>query len=204
MAEKEEWLAAAEAVRVLTPVCGNSDYAAKLTICKRAHAGLVRASAQRLIIHDKSQDTVEVPKEFWWAEGHEALTQNWRTGDFDTWLDFANTRSPFLSGPKVHLQAFGVMFARADIEKMLPAPAPPADAATPATKGGRPPADWWEDLLIDLCFQYFRGDLQPTKQAEIEAAMHEWITAHSFEAATSTIRLRARKVWQAIQHDAEN
>ncbi len=28
-----------------------------------------------------------VPKEFWWAEGHEALEQDWKSGDFETTID---------------------------------------------------------------------------------------------------------------------
>jgi predicted nucleotide-binding protein len=51
-----------------------------------------------------------VPKHFWWAEGNEALVQDWASGDFDTWIDH-----------KQHLRAFGVSFARPDIEDMLPA-----------------------------------------------------------------------------------
>jgi hypothetical protein len=97
---------------------------------------------------------------------------------------------------------------RADIEKMIPAgtPAPaPTEMPTPTpTAGGRPPAAWWEDLLIDVCFQHFRGDLKPKTQADIERAMRHWITTHGYDAAPSTVRIRARKVWQAINREAEN
>jgi predicted nucleotide-binding protein len=47
----------------------------------------------------------------WWAQGEAALTQNWTTGDFETWIDH-----------KIHLKAFGVMFRRADVQKMIPPP----------------------------------------------------------------------------------
>lgn len=75
---------------------------------------------------------------------------------------------------------------------------------TTVAVGGRPPADWWEDLLIDVCFQHFRGDLKPKTQADIERAMQEWITARGFEAASSTVRTRARKIWQAIKREDED
>ena len=160
------------------------------------HAGLIRARADHFKMDKRSEDNFNIPKEFWWAEGHKALKQNWEAGDFDTWIDHTH-----------HLRAFGVSFFRADIEKLIPPesaaqpvlPSPPSPAA-----GGRPPADWWEDLLIEICFQHFRGDLKPKVQADIERAMQEWITTKGYEAASSTVRTRARKVWQAIKSEADN
>jgi hypothetical protein len=188
---KEEWIAAAEAVRLLKPVLGG-EYTAQQTICKRAHSSLIRARAERFMVGDVSRNATEVPKDFWWAEGGSALTQNWTTGDFDTWVKRG----------EVHLRAFGVSFSRADIEKMIPAGTPTPAPSTAA--GGRRTADWWPDLLIELCFRHFRGDLKPTKQADVERAMQQWISEHGFEAAVSTVRERARKLWQAIQREAEN
>jgi hypothetical protein len=195
---KEDWIGAADTVQLLKPVM--TPYTAQMTICTRAHSGLIRARADRFMTDSKMADNYEVPKAFWWAEGNEALEQNWKTGDFETWIDH-----------RVHLRAFGVSFLRADIEKMIPASkleAPPAPVAAPpassAAAGGRPSADWWEDLLIDVCFQHFRGDLQPKKQADIERAMQQWITGHGYNAADSTIRIRARKVWQAIKREGDN
>jgi hypothetical protein len=107
MSEKEEWISAARAV-VLT---GMSPYSAKCTICKRARAGLIKARAERFIDNGKSADDVDVPAEFWWADGGKALNQNWTTGDFDTWIKSSNHLS------SNHLQAFGVTFRRSDIER---------------------------------------------------------------------------------------
>ncbi len=68
----EEWISAAEAVRLLAPAL-KGEHAAKMTICKRAHAGMVHARAERFIIAERAADSVEIPTEFWWAEGHEHL-----------------------------------------------------------------------------------------------------------------------------------
>jgi predicted nucleotide-binding protein len=116
----EDWVTAAEAVRRLKPVLGG-EYTAQQTICKRAHSGLIRARAERFMVDEVSRDNCEVRKNFWWAEGNTALTQNWATGDFDTWIERG----------EVHLRAFGVLYLRADIEKLIPAdmPAPPRRAA---------------------------------------------------------------------------
>jgi nucleoside phosphorylase len=106
--EKEEWITAASALALLRMKHG----AATRTICKRAHAGLIRTRAVRFIRDGRPADDSEIPREFWWAEGEAALHQNWQTGDFDTWIDH-----------RIHLEAFGVSFRRADIERTRPTPA---------------------------------------------------------------------------------
>jgi hypothetical protein len=104
MSEKEEWISAASAVALL----GMKHLPGTLAICKRAHAGLIRARAVRFVDHGRSAGNADVPAKFWWAKGEAALTQDWATGDFETWIDDRN------------VQAFGVSFLRADIEKMVP------------------------------------------------------------------------------------
>jgi hypothetical protein len=104
------WITAAEALNLLKGPFGSA-YEAQMTICKRAHSGMIRARAQRFVMDDReTSDDFEIPKEFWWAEGHSALHQNWTAGDFDTWTPNKQT----------HLQAFGVSFLRPDIEKLIP------------------------------------------------------------------------------------
>jgi hypothetical protein len=105
--ETEEWISAASAVALL----GMKHLLGTRTICKRAYAGLIKARAARFIRDGESADNVDVPVEFWWAEGGAALDQNWTTGDFDTWIDH-----------RIHLQAFGVTFRRSDIERSNPVP----------------------------------------------------------------------------------
>lgn len=203
--DKEEWISAAEAVRLLAPN-GNGEYSAKMALCKRAHAGMVRTRAQRFIVAGRTRDNVELPRVFWWAEGHEALTQDWRAGDFDTWPDSSMLGGDLrLAAGKVHLEAFNVSFLRSQIEEMMPADrtsAPPPISPTPAVvPAGRPPADWWEDCLIDLCFLHFRGELPRKSQADIVRAMQSWISDHGYDAAESTIKLRAKKLMDAIRRD---
>ncbi len=202
----EEWMSAAEAEQLLKPAFGTHE--ARLTICKRAHSGMIRARAQRLITDSRAADNVEIPRVFWWAEGHDALNQNWKAGDFDTWVDSSRLTGNFhYSALKVHFEAFNVSFLRADIETLIPAgtPAPAeAPAAVPApVVGGRPPADWWDDLWIEICRQLYAGDLKPKKQTDIENAMLQWLSNRGKTPSTSTIRPRARKLWTAIQSEGE-
>jgi hypothetical protein len=190
--ESQKWISATEAVQLLKSALKGT-YSAQMRICARAHAGLIRARADHFKADKKSEDHFDIPKEFWWAEGREALRQNWEAGDFETWIDHT-----------LHLRAFGVSFFRADIEKLIP-PGSPEPAVSPsAAVGGRPPADWWEDLLIDLCFKHFHGELLHQKQADIVRAMQDWITAHGYDASESTIKIRARKLADAIRRDSES
>jgi hypothetical protein len=107
MPEEEEWISAASALALL----GLNFEIGKRAICKRAHAGLVKARSQRFIHDGRPTDDVDIPVEFWWAEGERALNQNWATGDFDTWINH-----------EIHLEAFGVIFRRSDIERLNPVP----------------------------------------------------------------------------------
>jgi predicted nucleotide-binding protein len=105
---RQEWVTASESLHLLKAAF--TAYESQMTICHRAHTGMIHARAERFIFGDKTYNDTDIPKEFWWAEGHQALSQNWTAGDFDTWTPDQQTR----------MQAFGVSFSRADIEKLIP------------------------------------------------------------------------------------
>ena len=97
------------APRTLAAVAADGDkWGARSAITKRAHAGLLRARA-RLFVSERGQaEFAQVPKEFWWAEGHEALEQDWERGDFSTWID-----------QTLQLRAYGVDFDFDGLRDML-------------------------------------------------------------------------------------
>ena len=118
-----EWMSAKEALAFLAMPYGGG----RQTICTRAYAGLIRAKAKRYIYEGRVTDDVYVPREFWWAKGDEALSQNWETGDFETTLPG--------SGLYDRIQVFGVRFLRSDVEDMKPTPAAnPTPSPSPARK----------------------------------------------------------------------
>jgi len=80
-----------------------------MAICARCHGGLIRSRAAVFDRHGQESRDVELPRQFWWAEGHEALEQNWDVGDFSTWID-----------SKEHWRAYGVRFALDDLLKLIP------------------------------------------------------------------------------------
>lgn len=74
--------------------------------------------------------------------------------------------------------------------------------ATCRPKGGRPIAQHWDDMWAATAVALFTGDLKPKSQADIEGAMLTWLEDNGFSAATSTVRGRARRLWDRLQ--AEN
>jgi hypothetical protein len=126
----EVWISAWEAIKLLKLVM--DQYSAQITICARAHDKLISAQAVRLVVEDhrwrnakiKEENDVEVPPEFWWARGDQALTQNWSAGDFETWI-----------GKEVLCKAYGVKFLRSDIMSMVPPDAQKRATDTQAKKG---------------------------------------------------------------------
>jgi hypothetical protein len=133
----EDWLTAAETRRIV--VNTTLSRSTNIAICTRAHAGLIRAHADMLIIGSESRADQLIHKEFWWAEGHAALEQNWETGDFETWID-----------KRFHIRAFGVKFHRDDIRRMVPAAFPSDARSEPRRSGGRSMSRDWPEWVAEL------------------------------------------------------
>lgn len=74
------------------------------------------------------------------------------------------------------------------------------DDRPPSTpKGGRPPAEFWDDLWSAIAIDLYTGALVPKSQADIERAMNDWISAKNQSCANSTVRKRARKLWDGLR-----
>lgn len=86
-----------------------------------------------------------------------------------------------------------------DYEQVSKTDADPADLPRPQSKrGGRPPADFWDDMWASIAASLYEGNLIPKSQADIERAMTAWIEARGHSAAVSTVRARARRLWDRI------
>jgi hypothetical protein len=334
----EEWLSAADTMSLVEAVLG--PHQARLTIARRAHHGLVRTRALRFISDKQSFDNAELPFKFWWAEGQEALEQDWIAGDFSTWInryeqwrafgvqfhrgdvlsilpaakeslpleekadvapsptqnwvsareavvrimsatgqdgmrslysiisyvrtghikacamvihekienryhereqEYRNAVVPlwfwekctsydssaldwqsgvfagrgYHNGRTMVVRLTGVQFDGDDLEILDPQNQPsrqesntkgltPAVTSSNRPKGGRPAAEWWDDLWVEICRQLYLGDLKPKMQSDIERAMLDWLANRGTTAAESTVRGRARKLWDAISAEDEN
>lgn len=67
-----------------------------------------------------------------------------------------------------------------------------------AKKGGRPPAQFWDDMWAFIAGALYEGSLNPKNQADLERAMTDWIESNNSHAAVSTVRSRARRLWDRI------
>ena len=95
----EHWIEAAQALEI----AGD-----RISLCTRLHAGLITARARTFSTAGQEARGVAVPKKFWWATGHEALEQDWTSGDFSTWIDRSQ-----------QLFAFGVTFPLSAVLEMV-------------------------------------------------------------------------------------
>jgi TIR domain len=159
--KKEEWITAADALRLLKPVFG--EYTAQLTICKRAYAGLIRARAEHYMINNQEAGAREVPKGFWWDEGHSELEQNWTSGDFTTYTNRGNTRH----------RAFGVSFSRADIEKLIPTEPEGVAAPKPEGETGGDRAMEW-DVFISHASEDKEDFVRPLAETLRRSGLRVW------------------------------
>jgi hypothetical protein len=130
----EEWIHASEAyARVQVHILRAGE-----AICERAHDGLIAARAERLLLGKKVVEPANIPQEFWWARGRAALKAKWPSGDFETWIDH-----------EIHCRAYGVEFARKDIERMLP-PTRSVDFARSAPGNYAPAAQCRAEVMQSL------------------------------------------------------
>jgi hypothetical protein len=167
------------------------------TIFKRSRGGLLRARAQSIIIEDRPwREDAIVPIQFWSSDDPKDENCNWTTGDFETRVDSAV------------IQAFGVAFYRPDLEASFPmAKFDPAEAMpfailpSRSTKGGRPPADHWDELWVEICRQIYTGELVPKRQSDVLKAMQQWCSDHGHSDAPSTLKPRAHRLWNVVFSD---
>lgn len=96
----EHWIEAAQALEI------SGD---RISLCTRLHAGLIAARARTITVEGQTAHGATVPASFWWAKGHEALEQDWASGDFSTWID--REKQVFV---------FGVTFALSAVLEMMP------------------------------------------------------------------------------------
>lgn len=105
-----EWISSKELMGAMGTRGFGSGSAQAQRVCKRAHAGIMRARAKTLYLGNERKDDEPVPAEFWFAEGHQALQQDWVSGDFSTWPTWLRRSQEW--------RAFGVEWSKEDAEAM--------------------------------------------------------------------------------------
>lgn len=75
----------------------------------------------------------------------------------------------------------------------------PKVATATQNAGGKPLAEHWDAMWAEIAIQLWTGDLQPKTQADIKAAMFEWLNANEIEAGDTGVTQRARALWKRWQ-----
>lgn len=179
-----EWIKAPLALRYVSEAL--SEYSAQMRICERAHAGLIAAKAERLIWSGKEVQNQLISNAFWWAEGHEALEQDWQAGDFSTWID-----------KKIEVKAFGVSFDFAALSELVPADKK-ADALQKISVSGR---DDWVSAAALFNAVVSRGDPMNATAVLAEACRLGQLGARAMRATYERRQGDFIPVWTAIEWD---
>ena len=182
-----DWIRAALALRY---VAGDqSEYEARLRICERAHAGLIGAKADVVVWQGQEERDRSIPKDFWWAEGNEALEQDWQAGDFATWID-----------QKIEVKAFGVSFDFTALSDLVPTEKKAAALRSISVIG----EDEW--ISSGELYQLLLGKYGPSGKARLalESALSlGQISGRALRATRyrSPLRDEERAVWGAVEWD---
>ena len=145
-----QWITAATAFSIVEQVAGSAE--ARFALCTRAHHGLLKSRADRFVVNGQSRESPLLDEAFWWARGHEALEQDWKLGEFSTWID-----------RKLHCEAFGVMFELHGVLALLPIELHPRIALSLSAAGN--PA--WVPAAQTRRHVYGPGGVSPMKADEV-------------------------------------
>ncbi|MCP5380663.1 MAG: hypothetical protein H6915_03015 [Novosphingobium sp.] len=153
----EQWIPASKAIEIAND---------EVALCTRLHAGLISARADLLIINHKEERSAKIPQGFWWSEGHAALQQDWRSGDFETWID-----------GKLQCKAFGVKFALSEVLEMVPFERR-ALIARSLSVAGNPD---WVSAQVARQLSYEAGHRKDPSEAILELARLGFVSGRAVE-----------------------
>ena len=117
-------------------------------------------------VSGNKRENVELPAGFWWAQGQDALNQNWATGDFSTWIN-----------QQALWEAFGVTFALAGVLELLPVERRAAAARSLSVVG----MPGWLSAKEARQFGYGRAGLNPASagRAIMDGCLLGYVTARA-------------------------
>jgi len=162
------------------------DTAARRRICERAHGGLIAAKAERIIWQGREESEHLIGKGFWWAEGGEALEQDWQSGDFSTWID-----------QKIEVKAFGVSFDFGALSELVPSDMK-ADALRRVSVAGH--EDWISAAQVHSAV-IARGNPMHATAVLAEASRLGQFGARAMRASFEARIDGSVRAWSAIEWD---
>jgi hypothetical protein len=114
------------------------------------------------------------------------------------------------AGGTTIIELVGIGFDPETLDRLaltLPAYDAPAEAKSGSARAaGRPKAEWWDDLLIEMFRRLWEGKWSPRNQAELVSAMHEWLASNPGddpdkprEASDTALKARAKKMFDVLE-----
>lgn len=147
-----------------------------------------------------------LPKWLWAIAMPDVNSDFWQTGYLEAWIpDKGGYPIP---GSGNWLRLYGVRFWAPFLERTVAAePDVLTATAVPSaisSRAGRPRKEFWEDLLVAIFDQLWHGELTPKTQADVEGAMHDWLSANGHDASERSVRQRAKSLWNVWIKEGNN
>lgn len=79
------------------------------------------------------------------------------------------------------------------------AASPPALPARFPDARGAPPKTIFEDALLAVAHRWHMGDFKPSRQADVQRALADWLAANEVQAGDTAIKERAKKLWDRFK-----
>lgn len=206
MTDAPDWVASKSAVERVMRATGQSAQKSLDAIIAYVKTGDIQARTMVLTeeIHrqgfsKQKNETRDVSVPLWFWDDFSARgwpSFNWQTDVF--------TCRGFQGSKHMTVTLTGVQFDARGLDILDPPTRQERIEPLPPNKVGRPTGTGLEDMIMDIFAKIHFGDLKPERQAHIEAAMHEWLSARNFAVSASTVRKRARKMWDALHREDEN
>jgi len=73
----------------------------------------------------------------------------------------------------------------------------------PKHAGGRPAQPFWEAALLAVARRWHFGDFKPKRQADVQRALSDWLSANGHSAGDTATKERARALWEAFKEEDE-
>jgi hypothetical protein len=204
-----DWVTARDALRYVRDKCGYQPKSAEDALIDLCRLGLVSGRAVLMRCDDKDRPADwdreerewDIPIWFWerfTLPVPNFSTLNWQLGRFagKGWIAGIHRR--------ILITLTGVYFLAETLNLLLPAQIDAPKSEPAANPGGRPPKTWWDDLWCEVWGQVYRGDLKPSRQADIERAMLDWASTQRHAVSESTIKPLARKMLAEMMREGKN
>jgi hypothetical protein len=163
-------------------------------VCKHAKDGLVRTRARAFFKGEIREGAADLPKEFWWAGGHEALEQDWDAGAFSSW--------PARLRGNEEWRAYGVEWHKGDLEG-IGITFSPGSPARASKGGGRKLSEHWPLFAAELALWIEEANDDPkvmTSGRLIEKLNGRLALKGIEEMPRSTADETVKAVLSALQH----